>query len=93
MLTNTKNNTRVQFLLNKTQKEFLDNVSSSKGISASALIRDIVDQYRLKQRDMRLEAAATELYSEYKINNELISFTSLDGEDFYEARGSLGDKP
>jgi len=93
MLTKTKNNIRMQVLLNETQKEFLDNSSSSKGISTSALLRDIVDQYRLKQRDLRLEEAANELYSEYKTNKELTAFTSLDGEEFYEARGSLADKP
>ena len=93
MLTKAKNSNRMQVLLNESQRDYLINVSSAEGISVSALLREIIDQYQLKQRDLRLEEAANNLYSEYKTNNELTDLTSLDGEDFYETRGSLADKP
>jgi hypothetical protein len=92
MVTKTNNYIRVQVMLNESQKVFLDSSASLEGMSVSALLRELVDQYRLEQRDLRLKEAANELYSEYKTNNELTAFTSLDGEDFYEARGSLADK-
>ncbi len=92
MVTKTKNYIRVQVMLTESQKVFLDSSASLEGMSVSALLRELVDQYRLEQRDLRLKEAANELYSEYKTNNELTAFTSLDGEDFYEARGNLADK-
>jgi len=41
-------------------------------------LRDIVDQHRLKQRDLRLEEAANELYSEYNLTiNKVSRFNNL----------------
>ena len=93
MLTDLKKDVRLQIMVNESQKDFLDAASDKEGISISALIRDMIDQYRLKQKDQRLKNAVNELYSEYKTNKELTAFTSIDGEDFYETRGSLANKP
>jgi nitrate/nitrite-specific signal transduction histidine kinase len=93
MLTKTKKNTRVQILLTAHQKDFLDNTANIEGKSVSALIRELVETYRQTLKDKQLNEAVEELYSEYETNKELTAFTSLDGEDFYETRRSMADKP
>jgi hypothetical protein len=92
MVTKSKSDTRVQIMLNESQKDFLDKTASKEGISVSALIRKLIDQYRQKQRDIQLNAAVDDLYAEYKSDQELTALRSLDGEDFYETRGSVADK-
>ena len=73
---------RVQIILNNPQKEFLEKTAKEEGVSLSALIRKIVEQYRKAQMEDRLREAARALYSEYESNKELTTFTALDGEEF-----------
>jgi hypothetical protein len=82
MVTKTDQKSRMQVLISEEQREYLTNVSSDEGISVSALLREIISQYQLRQRDLRLEQAANDLVSDYETNEELTAFTSLDGEDF-----------
>ena len=73
---------RIQFLIPKNQKEFLDAIAQSEGVSFSALVRDIFAEYQRKKIEQELEKAALSLYDEYKTNEELVAFTAIDGDDF-----------
>ena len=73
---------RIQFLIPENQKEFLDAIAQSEGVSFSALVRDIFAEYQRKRVEQELEEAALSLYDEYKTNEELVAFTAIDGDDF-----------
>ena len=73
---------RIQFLIPENQKEFLDAIAQSEGVSFSALVRDIFAEYQRKRLEQELAEAAHSLYDEYKTNEELVAFTSIDGDDF-----------
>lgn len=74
--------TRMQILIGEEQKKFLDQVANEEGKSVSALIREIVDQYRRELEEARLAEAARSLYALYQQDEELTAFTSLDAEEF-----------
>ena len=73
---------RIQLLIPENQKEFLDEVAQSEGVSFSALVRDIFAEYQRKRVEQELEEAAHALYDEYKTNEELIAFRATDGDNF-----------
>lgn len=73
---------RIQFLIPESQKEFLDTVAESEGLSFSALVREIFAEYQQSLAEQELEEAARSLYGEYETNEELVAFTALDGDDF-----------
>jgi len=50
------------------------------------IIEKTLEVIRANELTHQLSVAAEEMVSEYKSNKELIAFTSLDLEDFYEAR-------
>ena len=50
------------------------------------IVEKTLEVIRSSALDHQLSVAAEEMSSEYKINKELTAFTSLDLEDFYEAR-------
>lgn len=80
---NTENKLkRVQFLISETQKEFLDSVAKSEGLSFSALVREIFAEYQQQLAERKLAEAALALYDEYETNQELVAFTAIDGDDF-----------
>ncbi|MBT3240328.1 MAG: hypothetical protein HON98_10060 [Chloroflexi bacterium] len=89
MLTKPKESTRIQLLITTQQKEYLDQQADLENTSVSAIIREIIDQYAKEIQEKRLEKAVELLYSEYESNEELTAFSALDGEDFYEPRGSV----
>ncbi|MBS1250227.1 MAG: hypothetical protein MAG431_01817 [Chloroflexi bacterium] len=73
---------RVQLLIPKDQKEFLDSVAQKKGLNFSALVRSIFAQYQQNVLEQDLAKAAHSLYGEYESNQELVAFTAIDGDDF-----------
>ena len=73
---------RVQIVLSEPQKEFLDATARAEGLSLSALVRQIVDEYKARQLDVELRNAANSLYAEYESDEELTTFNALDSEDF-----------
>ncbi len=73
---------RVQIMLEKPQKEFLNSEAETKGLSISALVRQIVEEYKANKFERKLEEAAKALSSEYESNEDLTAFTALDSEDF-----------
>ena len=81
MLEQNEKTKRVQILIGEYQKQFLDNIAARDGISFSALIRKIVEQYRAGLKEQQLFEAARSLYSEYESNAEMTDFSALDAED------------
>ena len=53
------------------------------------MIREESEVSRYKKK---LERAARLLLKEYRINRELTALSGLDGDDFYEASGHLGNR-
>ena len=82
---------RIQLLLDESQKDYLEWTANNQGISLSALIRKIVDQYQHAETNAQLARAAEELYPEYLSDDELTVFTSMDGRTSYEAGRSVED--
>ena len=73
---------RIQFLIPENQKAFLDAIAQSEGVSFSALVRDIFAEYQREKEEQELADAAQALYDEYSTNEELVAFTTIDGDDF-----------
>ena len=73
---------RTQVLLEKKQRDRLDEIARKAGISFSELVRDFLDaQMRIRTyEDMR--RAAQQLYDNYANDSNLTDMTDLDGEDF-----------
>jgi hypothetical protein len=76
---------RTQVLLDKEQRNQLDEIAQSAGISFSELVREFLDaQLRLRiYEDMR--RAAEQLQDDYTHDSNLTEMTTLDGEDFIHA--------
>ena len=74
--------TRIHLLIPESQKEFLDKIAQSEGVSFSALLRDIFAKYQREMLEQELAEAAHSLYNEYKTNEELVAFRAMDGDDF-----------
>ncbi len=92
MLTKSEETTRIQLLITNKQKNYLEQHAKLKKMSVSALMRNFIDENSRKLQEKRLEMAVDNLYSEYGSNDDLTAFTALDGEDFYEPKGSVADK-
>jgi len=73
---------RVQIMLEKPQRDFLSSEAESTGLSMSALVRQIIEDYKVNKFNRSLEEAAIALSSEYETSEELTNFTDLDSEDF-----------
>jgi hypothetical protein len=73
---------RMQVLLEKKQRNQLDEIARNAGISFSELVRDFLDaQMRIRTyEDMR--RAAEQLCDDYANDGNLTDMTALDGEDF-----------
>lgn len=73
---------RTQVLLEKKQRNQLDEIAQNTGISFSELVRDFLDaQIRIRTyEDMR--RAAEQLCNDYANDGNLTDMTALDGEDF-----------
>lgn len=84
---------RIQLLLDESQKDFLEWTANNEGISLSALIRRIVDQYQREVTNAQLARAAEDLYPEYLSDDELTAIRALDQEDLLETGRSLEDRP
>lgn len=73
---------RTQVLLEKRQRNRLDEIAQNAGISFSELVRVFLDaQMRIRTyEDMR--RAAEQLCDDYLQDGSLTDMTALDGEDF-----------
>jgi hypothetical protein len=78
----TNNKVHFNIVLEESQKEYLQKTSDQLGITISEFIRRLIFSYQKKSTEAQLHAIADSLVNEYKMNAELTSFTSLDGEDW-----------
>lgn len=76
---------RTQILLEKKQRQLLDEFAEKAGISFSELVRDFLDsQLRICTYE-EMRRAAEQLYTDYANDESLTEMTTLDGEDFLNA--------
>jgi oxalate decarboxylase/phosphoglucose isomerase-like protein (cupin superfamily) len=72
---------RVNIVLNESQRKYLQQISTERGLSASEIIREMIEEKKKEDQRRRLIEAANSLADEYRRNDELTVFTALDGED------------
>ena len=58
-----------------------------------AALDDFMKEIKRKQRRAQIKRKAVELAALYDQDSDLTAFTAIDGDDFYEASGHLGNKP
>ncbi len=72
---------RVNIVLNESQRKYLQRISEERGLSASEIIRDLIEEKKKEEQAARLTQAAEALAIDYRQDEELTAFTALDGED------------
>lgn len=72
---------RVNIVLNESQRKYLQRISEERGLSASEIIRDLIEEKKKEEQAARLTQAAEALAIDYRQDEELTAFTTLDGED------------
>ena len=79
-----------KFSITHNHKEFLENYKKLGFSGQSSIVREalslFIKEFEAKKRKTSMAHKARELVSAYKNDSELTAFTSLDGEDFHEAR-------
>lgn len=76
---------RTQILLEKKQREQLDEIAEHSGVSFSELVRNFLNAQLRIRKYAELQRAAEQLYADYTQNSDLTDMTALDGEDFINA--------
>jgi len=74
---------RTQIMLEEEQKQILKKMSEKENRSFSELVREMLDKQIKTHQKSSLAAAAQALLIDYKTDEDLTSFTALDGEDFH----------
>jgi predicted DNA-binding ribbon-helix-helix protein len=74
---------RTQIMLEDEQKRILNRIAKQENSSFSALIREMLDEQIKEHQNSQLKSAAQALLMDYKTDEDLLAFTSLDGEDFH----------
>ena len=74
---------RTQVMLEEKQKQILKNISEKENRSFSELVREMLDEQITQHQKSKLAAAAQALLEDYTTDEELLAFTTLDGEDFH----------
>jgi hypothetical protein len=72
---------RFNIILDEPTQEYLIAAARERNISASELIRELINGMKQKESQRSLREAALSLYDAYTTDKELTEFTSLDGED------------
>jgi predicted DNA-binding ribbon-helix-helix protein len=73
---------RTQIMLEDEQKRILNRIAKQENTSSSALVREMLDEQIKEHQNSQLRSAAQALLMDYKTDEDLLSFASLDGEDF-----------
>ena len=73
---------RFNIILDESTQEYIISAARERNISASELIRELINDLKQKQDQKVLREAAASLYGDYASNPDLTEFTSLDGEDY-----------
>jgi len=74
---------RTQIMLEEEQKIILKKMSEKENRSFSELVREMLDKQIKTHQKSSLAAAAQALLIDYKTDEDLTSFTALDGEDLH----------
>lgn len=74
---------RTQIMLEPEQKQILMKIADQEKRSFSELVREMLDEQIEQRQKSKLTAAAQVLLIDYTTDEELLAFTSLDGEDFH----------
>jgi predicted DNA-binding ribbon-helix-helix protein len=70
-------------MLEPEQKQILMKIADQEKRSFSELVREMLDEQIEQRQKSKLTAAAQVLLIDYTTDEELLAFTSLDGEDFH----------
>ena len=73
---------RTQIMLEDEQKRILNRIAKQDNKSLSALVREMLDEQIKEHQNSQLKYAAQALLMDYKTDEDLLAFVSLDGEDF-----------
>jgi predicted DNA-binding ribbon-helix-helix protein len=73
---------RTQIMLEDDKKQILKRIAKQDNKSFSALVREMLDEQIKEHQNSQLKYAAQALLMDYKTDEDLLSFASLDGEDF-----------
>jgi hypothetical protein len=83
--------------IKREQEAFLATCKKIGFADQSSLIRaaldDFIKETIRKQRRAQITRKAGELAALYGQHADLTAFTAIDGDDFYEASGDLGNRP
>ena len=78
--------TQKKFSISSEQKQFLENYRQWGFSDQSSIVREALNQFikesKEKQRKSLMAQKALELLPDYSRDQELTSFTNLDGDDF-----------
>ncbi len=72
---------RTQILLEPAQRRKLTQIASLEKRSLSDVVREMIDTQLAARKRQEMAAAAQALLSDYQADEELTTFTALDGED------------
>ena len=72
-----------QITLEDEQKRILNRIAKQENTSFSALVRKMLDEQIKEHQKSQLKSAAQALLMDYKVDEDLLAFTSLDGEKFH----------
>ncbi len=75
---------RTQILLDKKQRELLDEIAKNEGLSFSELVRTYLDLQIRQRKYEEMHLAAEQLRADYETGGALSDMTALDREDFID---------
>ena len=78
---------RTQILLEKEQRQALNEIAEQSGVTFSELVRNFLAAQIRLHTYAEMEHAAKLLYEDYASDNELTILTDLDTEDFSNEEG------
>jgi membrane-bound lytic murein transglycosylase MltF len=83
-----------KFPITRIHKDFLEDCKKWGFSDQSSMLRAALSRFikdlAATERKRQMEQKALELLADYTEDKELIAFTDLDGEDFYETGRNLG---
>ena len=82
MLAEKTSKKRFNILLDQATQDYLISAARERNMSASELVRELINGMKQKESQKALREAAESLYQVYSKDSELTEFTSLDGEDY-----------
>jgi vacuolar-type H+-ATPase subunit B/Vma2 len=82
MLAEKTNKKRFNIMLDQPTQEYLISAARERNMSASELVRELINGMKQKESQKALREVAESLYQVYSKDSELTEFTSMDGEDY-----------